>query len=190
MANVNKCKGCGGQNDLVANICAYCDAPLIAYSEDKITDEELIESTGKWVALFIENLNQNSVFGPNGFFGEMFNAKAMQQQRADMQKKGVLGVMKEAYTGSDEAPDVWDGKTAHYSTEEIKVNTSKCISMLVSRMTSNPTLVPIHTHFKGEIEKAENSLKGKMKIAIACGIALFVFLCICYIGIFASQMGK
>ena len=190
MGTINKCKGCGGQNDLVANVCAYCDSPLIAYSEDKITDEELIESTGKWVALFIENLNQNSAFGPNGFIGSMFDVKKMQKQRAQIQKKGVFGIMKEAYVGSDEEPDVWDGKTAHYSTEEIKINTSKCMSILVSRMASNPTLAPIHTHFKAEIEKAENSLKGKMKIAIACGVALFIFLCIGYIGIFATQMGK
>ena len=83
--------------------------------------------------------------------------------------------MKESMGGTGKAADVWDGKTAHYTTEEIKINTSKCMSILISRMATNTSLAPIHANFKSEIEKAENKIKSKIKIGIGIGIAIFIF---------------
>jgi|TARA_Y100000310_G_scaffold94403_1_gene92030 hypothetical protein len=177
MAALKECKNCKAQNDIIANNCAYCDAPIPVYEEKikELSDSDIIDSTSKWVALFIEDLHKNSAFGANSFFSSIFNVKDIHEGRAQLREKGAFRAMKESMGGTGKAADVWDGKTAHYTTEEIKINTSKCMSILISRMATNTSLAPIHANFKSEIEKAENKIKNKIKIGIGIAIAIFIF---------------
>jgi hypothetical protein len=122
---------------------------------------KLIGSASKWSALQVESVG-------NDFISQVLKKREQRLQR------GVLGSFKAGFFG-DADNKASDGRIANYTSEEIRINATKSLSLLLSRVAKNSALMPIYLNLKQDIDAAEKRKKTKIMYLVA-GIAAFIFL--------------
>lgn len=183
-AHLKECSQCGGPNDLIASKCGFChnDLPVVEEELDKLPDEKLIGTAGKWAALHVECIG-------NDFIAQAVKGLSSQSQRTA--QRGILGNLKAAVVGDPDAKAV-DGRVAQYTPEEIRINATRALSFLLSRVGRNGALMAVYSQLQHEIESAEQRRKTRMFLLLA-GVAAFILLDIVIViacaleGVFKSQ---
>ena len=158
MKRQDKCPNCGfDNNDILMTNCVICKKPLPQVDSSKISNEDIVLSTGEWIGKVgdkhfqtTDNFNMwKSAFLKNKYLGLQIGGP----------DKGIVEISK----------------------LEISTIANKYLDILKSRSESNIYLIPVYNNLKNELNKKENNLISKLggqKRLMLIILIIFIFFLI------------